>query len=71
MTYQQAQEKNWQVRKGEKSTTIFFTKPYEVEDDKAEDGKKTIRLLRHYAVFHASQIEGIPDYKAPTFEEAP
>ena len=25
MTYQQAQEKNWQVRKGEKSTTIFFT----------------------------------------------
>ena len=25
MTYQQAQEKKWQVRKGEKSTTIFFT----------------------------------------------
>ena len=71
MTYQQAQEKKWQVRKGEKSTTIFFTKPYEVADDEAEDGKKTIRFLKHYAVFHASQVEGLPAYKAPTFEEAP
>lgn len=24
--------------------TIFFTKPYEVEDDDAEDGKKAIRF---------------------------
>jgi antirestriction protein ArdC len=71
MTYQQAHEKRWQVRQGEKSTTIFFTKPYEVEDDDAEDGKKTIRVLKHYAVFHASQIDGIPAYKAPGIEEAP
>jgi len=71
MTYQQAQEKDWQVRKAEKSTTIFFAKPYEVEDEDKEDGRKTIRILKHYAVFHASQIEGIPDYRAPTYEEAP
>ena len=71
MTYQQAQGKDWQVRKGERSTTIFFTKPYEVEDDEAEDGKKMIRVLKHYAVFHASQIEGIPAYKAPAVDEAP
>jgi antirestriction protein ArdC len=72
MTYQQAQEKHWQVRKGEKSTTIFFSKPYEiVDDDEADDGKKTIRVLKHYAVFHASQLDGIPAYKAPTVEEAP
>ena len=71
MTYQQAQEKRWQVRKGEKSTTIFFTKPDEVEDDEAEDGKKQIRVLKHYAVFYASQIEGVPAYKAPSIEEAP
>jgi antirestriction protein ArdC len=71
MTYQQAHEKKWQVRKGEKSTTIFFSKPYEIEDDQADDGKKTIRVLKHYAVFHASQIDGIPAYKAPTVEEAP
>jgi antirestriction protein ArdC len=71
MTYQQAHEKHWQVRKGERATTIFFTKPFEVEDDEAEDGKKTIRVLKHYAVFHASQIDGIPAYKAPGVEEAP
>jgi antirestriction protein ArdC len=71
MTYQQAHEKAWQVRKGEKSTTIFFTKPYEIEDEEAEDGKKTIRFLKHYAVFHASQLDGIPPYKAPSVEEAP
>jgi antirestriction protein ArdC len=71
MTYQQAHEKHWQVRKGEKSTTIFFSKPYEIEDDEADEGRKTIRVLKHYAVFHASQIDGIPGYKAPTVEEAP
>jgi antirestriction protein ArdC len=71
MTYQQSHEKRWQVRKGEKSTTIFFTKPYEIEDEEAEDGKKTIRFLKHNAVFHASQIEGIPDYGAPSVAEAP
>ena len=70
MTYQQAQDKKWQIRKGEKSTTIFFAKPYQVEDDAAEDGKKLIHFLKHYAVFHASQIDGIPAYKAPTVEEA-
>jgi antirestriction protein ArdC len=71
MTYQQALEKKWRVRKGERSTTIFFSKPYEVEDDQSEDGRKTVRVLKHYAVFHASQIDGVPDYKAPGVEEAP
>jgi len=71
MTYQQAQGKDWQVKKGERSTTIFFTKPYEVEDDAAEDGRKMIRVLKHYAVFHASQIDGVPAYKAPRVDEAP
>ena len=71
MTYQQAHEKNWQVRKGEKSTIIFFSKPYEVADDEVEDSRKTIRILKHYYVFHASQIDGIPPLKPPTDEEAP
>jgi antirestriction protein ArdC len=71
MTYQQAHEKHWQVRKGEKATTIFFAKPCEVEDDETDDGRKTVRVLKHYAVFHASQIDGIPAYNAPGVEEAP
>ncbi len=71
MTYQQAQEKKWQVRKGEKATTIFFTKQYGVEDDESEDGRKTVRVLKNYAVFHASQIDGVPAYMPPNVEEAP
>jgi antirestriction protein ArdC len=71
MTYQQAKEQDWQVRKGEKSTTIFFYKPLEVDDPEAEDGIRTIPMLKTYSVFHASQIDGISAYKAPTIEEAP
>ena len=71
MTYQQAHEKGWQVRNGEKSTTIFFTKRYSVEDGENEDGRKEVRVLKHYAVFHASQVDGAPAYVAPGIEEAP
>jgi len=71
MTYRQAQDKKWQVRKGERSTTIFFAKRYDIEDEAATDAKKTVRVLKHYAVFHASQIDGIPAYEAPGSEEAP
>jgi antirestriction protein ArdC len=70
MTYQQAQEKKWQVRKGEKATTIFFAKSHEIEDDNAEEARKTIRVLKHYPVFHASQIDGVPPYKTPGIEDA-
>jgi len=74
MTYQQAQEKHWQVRKGEKSTGIFFFKPLEVENKERDEGDPATRMigmLRAYSVFHASQIDGIPPYRVPTVEEAP
>lgn len=75
-TYQQAQVKKWQVRKGEKATTIFFTKQYQIHDedkpaDDADEDGKTVRVLKHYSVFHASQIVGIPPHQAPPVEEAP
>ena len=57
--------------KGEKSATIFFYKPLEIEDDEAKDGTRTIPMLKAYHVFHASQIDGIPPYIPPTPEEAP
>ncbi|WP_263351345.1 ArdC family protein [Acidicapsa acidisoli] len=71
MTYQQAQGKDWQVKKGERSTTIFFAKSYEVENEASDEETKTVSVLRHFAVFHASQIDGIPAYEAATIEEAP
>lgn len=71
MTYQQTQDKHWQVRKGEKSTGIFFFRPLEVENKDRDEGDpetKTIRMLRAYSVFHASQVDGMPPYKTPTFQ---
>ena len=74
-TYEQAQEKGWHVKAGEKGTHVEFYK-YE-ERPKVdefgdpvldEDGKQEVQksvFVRNYVVFHASQIEGIPPYEAP------
>jgi len=74
-TYKQAENRGWQVRKGEHGTTGFFFRWLEVRDDKrANDDEDTVRripLLCAFSLFHASQIEGIPDYVPPTIEEAP
>jgi antirestriction protein ArdC len=58
VTYQQAQDEDSQIRKGEHSTAIFFAKPFEVEDDGRDDGREIIRVLKHHAVLHTSQIDG-------------
>jgi antirestriction protein ArdC len=77
-TYKQAEERGWQVRKGERGTTGYFFKKLELRDDRTDgsgpEGDDTVRripLLRSFSLFHASQIEGIPDFVPPTIEEAP
>ena len=74
-TYKQARERGWQVRAGERGTTGFFFKRLVLRDDSRpegdEDAVRRIPLLRAFTLFHASQIDGIPDYVAPTIEEAP
>jgi antirestriction protein ArdC len=74
-TYKQAEDRGWQVRKGERGTTGYFFKRLELRDDTKpdadEDAVRRIPLLRAFSLFHASQIEGIPDYIPPTIEEAP
>ena len=78
-TYKQAEDRGWQVRKGERGTAGFFFKRLVLRDDKGEgsaperdeDGVRHIPLLRSFTLFHASQIDGIPDYIPPTIEEAP
>ncbi|SOE01530.1 ArdC family protein [Caenispirillum bisanense] len=75
-SYKQAQDKGWQVRKGEKASTVFFFKTVEVEnrdrvDDNGDPEKAVVPVLRSYPVFHASQIEGIPAYEPPTIGDAP
>ena len=73
-SFMQAKDKGWNVKKGAKATTIFFTKKLMVKDtseDAGQDDEKTVRMLKHYSVFHASQIEGIPEFQPPTVDEAP
>ncbi len=74
-SYKQAQEQGWQVRRGERASTVFFFKRVEVADDntKTDDtgNTKTVPMLRSYPVFHASQMDGVPAYAPPTPEEAP
>jgi antirestriction protein ArdC len=66
MSYRQAAALGWQVRKGEKGAIVFFYKKLEIRGD--DEDKRTIPLLRAYVVFHASQLDGIPELGEP---EAP
>lgn len=73
LTFDQAKEKGWHVKQGEKGTHVEFYK----FDEKPKfdefgapvldaDGKQEVEksvLVRNYVVFHASQIEGIPPYE--------
>jgi len=74
-SYKQAADRGWQVRKGERGTTVFFFKRMLVEDrdtaPDAEDRTKAIPVLRAYTVFNGSQIDGIPAYVAPDLAAAP
>ena len=66
MTYRQAAERGWQVRKGEKGAIVFFYKKLELRDRQGDDDeRRTIPLLRAYTVFHASQVDGVPELGAP------
>jgi antirestriction protein ArdC len=75
-TYKQAKENGWQVREGEKATTIYFykrvtTKAEEVQAKQEVREPRQFPVLRSYGVFHASQLDGIHDYIPPLPEETP
>ena len=72
LTFDQAKEKGWHVKQGEKGTHVEFYKFEEKPKfDEAgspvldADGKQEVEknvIVRNYVVFHASQIEGIEPY---------
>ena len=64
LTYNQAKELGGQVRKGERSSRIFFFKPLKKKDKKGNE--ETIPILKHYFVFNISQIDGLEDPWKPT-----
>lgn len=63
MTYKQAQERGWQVRKGEKATVVEFWQ-FSRKEKQPDGTEKEIPLERpfakYYNVFNASQIDGVP-----------
>jgi antirestriction protein ArdC len=79
MTYKQAADNDWQVRKGEKGTQIEFweSQPLKEGDDRTalpdhdkdpdpeQGAKRTASRFTHrvYTVFNASQIEGVPAFE--------
>ncbi len=78
MTYKQASDQGWQVRKGEKGTQIEYweVKPASRErgNDPAPDastdqqsegdrGRNGRLIHRVYTVFNVKQIDGVPPYK--------
>jgi antirestriction protein ArdC len=63
LTYKQAQDHGWQVRKGEKSTGIEFWDIGRGQGDEGEsdaDKPRSRMIHRVYSVFNAAQIDGIP-----------
>jgi antirestriction protein ArdC len=66
-SYRQAVARGWQVRKGAKATQVYFYKPIEIADklSEGEGDTKRIPILKVFSVFHASQIDGIPELAPP------
>lgn len=69
MTYKQAAENDWQVKKGEKGTRIEFWEVKQQSGTKSEPNQPEVSdeperrfIHRIYTVFNAKQIEGIPAY---------
>ncbi len=77
MTYKQAKELGGQVKKGEKSTPVFYAGKLKIEDDaaaSAEEEEKFIHYMKSYRVFNVEQIEDLPEkyyYRPAPWPENP
>ena len=72
-TFKQAQANEWKIRKGSHGTTVEKwlvvekSKEIDVDGEIATLDEKQL-IVRFYTVFHASQIEGIPELVKPAAE---
>lgn len=72
MTYRQAEALGGNVRRGEcGSLSIYYSSFKKTESNPVTGAEKerSIRFLRHYIVFNADQIDGLPAYFYPSVEE--
>lgn len=71
LTFNQAQAKGGQVRKGEKGTPIIFWnwRALQVEGEDGAIEEKDIPFMRYYTLFNLAQIDGIesPEDRAEAF----
>lgn len=63
MTFNQANELNAHVRKGEKGTLVVYANTFKRTEQNAEgnDVEREIPFLKGYTVFNVDQIEGLPE----------
>jgi antirestriction protein ArdC len=71
-SYRQAQTRGWQVRAGERGSTVVFYKRVIKEVDAGNGGDLSFfQLLRFSTVFHLSQMDNAPAYVQPTLDDVP
>lgn len=73
LTFNQIKSLKAKLKKGEKSTPIFFFKPLKIEEEEIENGEKkkkerTILLLKSYNVFNIDQTDIKIDIKSLEFK---
>jgi antirestriction protein ArdC len=72
MTYRQAEALGGHVRRGELgSLSVYYSSFKKTESNPATgaETERSIRFLRHYIVFNADQIDGLPSYFYPADEQ--
>ncbi|MCI0423601.1 MAG: ssDNA-binding domain-containing protein, partial [Acidobacteria bacterium] len=76
LTYRQAQENGWQVRRGEKGTQVEFwqfpNSGSKLDGDSRDETAKSQRdsfIYRAYTVFNAKQLDGIPAHTPKVRQE--
>lgn len=70
-TFNQIKNNGWSLDKGTKGTKVYFYKTIEIDTEEAaaEEDKKVIPFLKDFAVWHASQINGCPEYVPQKIEQ--
>lgn len=72
MTYRQAEALGGHVRRGETgSLSVYYSsfKKTEANPVTGAESERNIRFLRHYIVFNADQIDGLPAYFYPAEDD--
>lgn len=74
LTYKQAQDRGWQVRKGEKGTRIEYwefprARPPEGDAAGEDEERRPFVIHRVYTVFNARQVDGLSHYEPKTVAE--